>query len=232
MQRFFKEHWKQLLILLLLGGGLLIFHLLGWYEYFDFYYVSKQRAVLREYVEAHYWVSVAVFIAAYMTTAFFVPGAIVLTLAGGFLFGVLPAALYINAGATLGSVLALLISRYVAGNWIQEHYMEQLKPLNNALERHGVSYLLALRIVPVLPFFAVNYLAGITRIPLKTFVWTTSLGMIPGSLIYAYTGLQLGSISRPEEIFSPRILAALALLGLFTLLPPIFHSLKRLRDKS
>ena len=167
MQRFFKEHWKQLLMLLLLGGGLVIFHLLGWHEYFNFDYVSKQRAVLREYVEAHYWVSVVVFIAVYMTTAFFVPGAIALTLAGGFLFGVLPAALYINAGATIGAVLALLISRYVAGNWVQEHYAEQLKPLNSAFERHGVSYLLALRIVPVLPFFAINYLAGITRIPAR-----------------------------------------------------------------
>jgi uncharacterized membrane protein YdjX (TVP38/TMEM64 family) len=90
---------------------------------------------------------------------------------------------------------------------------------------------LAVRIIPVLPFFTVNYLVGLTRIPLKTFLWTTSLGMFPGSLVYAYAGLQLGSINRPEDMLSPSILAVLALLGLFTLLPPIFNFLRRLRGK-
>lgn len=232
MRRFFKAHWKRFLILLFLGGGIVIFHLLGWYEYLDFDYVSARRTALLAYVEVHYWVAVAVFILVYMTTAFFVPGAIVLTLVGGFLFGVLPATLYINVGASLGSVLALLLSRHILGNWIQEHYAEQLKPFNRAFEQHGASYLLVLRLVPILPFFAVNYLAGLTRIPLKTFLLITSLGMVPGSMVYTYAGRQLGSIGRLEEILSPRILAALALLGLFSLIPPLFHYLKRLRDKS
>ncbi len=230
--RFFKAHWKQVFIVLLLGGGILVFRLLGWDKYLDFAHVSAQREALRNYVAAHYWVSVAAFIALYMTTAFFVPGAIVLNLVGGFLFGVLPAALYINAGATLGSALALLVSRHMLGDWIQERYGEQLKPLNRAIERYGVSYLLAVRIIPVLPFFTVNYLAGLTRIPLKTFLWTTSLGMFPGSLVYAYAGRQLGSINQPKDILSPRILAAFALLTLFTLLPPIFDLLKRLRNRT
>lgn len=230
--RFFKAHWKQILIVLLLVGGFFVHRLLGWDKFLDFAYVSAQRTALREYVEAHYWVSVAAFIALYMTTAFFVPGAIVLNLAGGFLFGVLPAALYVNAGATLGSVLALLSSRHVIGEWIQERYAEQLKPLNRALERHGVSYLLAVRIIPILPFFTVNYLVGLTRIPLKTFVWTTSLGMFPGSLVYAYAGQQLGSINRPAEILSPRMLAVLALLGVFSLLPLIFNFLRRLYNRT
>ena len=229
--RFFKAHWKQILIVLLLAGGFFVHRLLGWDKFLDFAYVSAQRTALREYVEAHYWVSVAAFIALYMTTALFVPGAIVLNMAGGFLFGVLPTALYVNAGATFGSFLALLVSRHMLGTWMQERYAEQLRPLNRALERHGISYLLAVRIIPVLPFFTVNYLVGLTRIPLITFLWTTSLGMFPGSLVYAYAGLQLGSINRPEDMLSPSILAVLALLGLFTLLPPIFNFLRRLRGK-
>ncbi|MRR33323.1 TVP38/TMEM64 family protein [bacterium] len=227
-----KTHWRQIIVLLLLAGSILLFRILGWDEYLDFASVSERRLALRRYVEAHYWVAVATFIGIYMTTALFVPGAIVLTLVGGFLFGVPLAALYINVGATLGAVLALLVSRHLAGSWVQERYAEQLVSLNRAIERHGVSYLMALRILPIFPFFAVNYLAGLTRIPLKTFIWTTSLGMLPGSLIYAYAGLQLGSISRPEDIISVKILTTLALLTFFTLLPPIFDVLLRWRNRT
>lgn len=227
-----KAHWRRIIVLLLLAGSFLLFHILGWDEYLDFASVSERRLALRRYVEAHYWVAVAAFIGIYMTTALFVPGAIVLTLVGGFLFGVPLAALYVNVGATLGAVIALLVSRHLAGSWIQERYAEQLVSLNRAIERHGISYLMALRILPIFPFFVVNYLAGLTRIPLKTFIWTTSLGMLPGSLIYAYAGLQLGSINRPEDIFSAKILTALALLSFFTLLPPIFDVLSRWRNRT
>jgi uncharacterized membrane protein YdjX (TVP38/TMEM64 family) len=235
MQRvpwFFRAHWKKVIAVLLLAGGFFALRLLGWDEFLDFAHVRAQREALRDYVTANYWLSVAAFIALYMTTALLVPAAIVLNMAGGFLFGVLPTALYVNAGATLGSLLALLVSRHMLGTWMQERYAEQLKPLNRALERHGVNYLLAVRIIPVLPFFTVNYLAGLTRLPLKTFLWTTSLGMFPGSLIYAYAGRQLGSINRPSDVLSPRILAVLALLGFLILLPPIFNFLRRLRYKT
>jgi uncharacterized membrane protein YdjX (TVP38/TMEM64 family) len=100
------------------------------------------------------------------------------------------------------------------------HYAVQLESLNRTIERHGVSYLMALRILPIFPIFVVNYLAGMIRIPLKTFFWTTSLGMLPGSLIYVYAGLQLGSINRPEDIFSAKILTALVFITFLTLLPP------------
>lgn len=228
---FMKNRRKPLLLILLLAAVFFALHVSGLDKYLDFAYVSKQRSALLAQVMAHYWPAVAVFIVLYVSTAFIVPGALVLTLAGGFLFGVLPATLYVNVGSTLGAVLALLVSRHMAGSWIQKKYAEQLEPLNRAVERHSVSYLLALRIVPVLPFFAVNYLAGLSRIPMKTYIWTTSLGTIPGSLIYAYAGRQLGSISRPADVFSPKILATLALLTLFTLLPPIFDWLRRRRGR-
>lgn len=225
--REFLVRWRrQLLILLLPAAGFLVYRLLGLDRYLDLAYVTEQRWVLRSYVEQHYWISALVFILLYVSTAFFVPGAIVLTLAGGFLFGVLPAALYVNAGAVIGAVLALQISRRLAGNWIQERYADQLEPFNRAIERHGVHYLMALRIIPVLPFFAVNYLAGLTRIPLGTFVWTTSLGILPGSLVYAYAGRELGSITRPGEILSPGVIAALVLLGVLILLPPLYRKVR------
>jgi len=229
VSRFLTKHWKKALAILLLVTGLVLFQLLGWERYLEFSYVREHRKILLNYVDSHYWPSVALFIALYISTAFFVPGAIVMTLAGGFLFGVVPATLYINVGATLGAVTAMLLSRHLIGDRIQKKFADQLQPLNRALERHGISFLLVVRIIPVLPFFTVNYLAGLTRIPLKTFVWTTSLSIVPGSLIYAFAGRQLGSIDSPAEIFSPEIIFSLLLLGLFSLSPSLIKFLKRTR---
>jgi uncharacterized membrane protein YdjX (TVP38/TMEM64 family) len=229
---FFLKHWKKLLLVLLAAVGIFAFRLLDLGSYLNFEYFIRRRSAILQYVGANYWQSVAAYLGLYMSTAFFVPGALVLSVTGGFLFGVLPAVLYINAAATLGSFLALLLSRYLIGEWIQARYADRLKPLNSSLERYGVSYLLAVRIIPVLPFFVVNYLAGLTRIPLKTFVWTTSLGTLPGSFVYAYTGRELGSITSEKDILSPRVLAALILLGLFTLFPPVFNYLKQRRKRT
>lgn len=232
MLGLWERHWKKLLLFFIAAGGIAAFRLLDLGSYLNFEYFIRRRSALLQYVGANYWQSVAVYLGLYLSTAFFVPGALALSVAGGFLFGVFPAVLYINLAATVGSLLALLLSRYLLGGWIQEKYANSLKPLNRSLERYGMSYLLALRIIPVLPFFAVNYIAGLTRIPLSTFVWTTSLGTLPGSLIYAFAGRELGSITRQEDIVTPRVLAALVMLGLFTLLPPAFNFLKRRRERS
>jgi len=113
------------------------------------------------------------------------------------LFGTVPAAVYINIGATFGATQAFLAARGLAGNWIQGSFQEPLQRFNKEMERHGHSYLLILRILPVLPFFLVNYCAGISKIPLRTFVWTTSLGILPGSLVHTFIGRNCGASTRP-----------------------------------
>ena len=119
-----------------------MFYSLGWDQYLDFDYVKHHRHELRDYVEDHYKLSVAVFMAVYMATAFFLPGAIILTLLAGFLFDVLPAALYINVSGTAGAILALLVSRYLVGHSIQTRHVERLKTLNETIGRyrHPVSH--------------------------------------------------------------------------------------------
>ncbi|RQW76733.1 MAG: TVP38/TMEM64 family protein [Geobacter sp.] len=231
MRLLHKNHWKAITFILLIGGGYLAFYSMGWDEYLDLAYVKQHRNELHNYVKAHYELSVAVFMAVYVATAFFLPGAVILTLLGGFLFDVLPAALYINIGGTVGAILALLVSRYLVGDWIQARYVEQLKTLNEAIDRHGAPFLLVFRIIPVFPFFAVNYLAGLTRIPIKTFVWTTSLGILPGSILYAYVGRELGSIERPQDILSFRLLIAITFLGLLSLLPFVYKHVRTSRKR-
>ncbi|HWI40316.1 MAG TPA: VTT domain-containing protein, partial [Verrucomicrobiae bacterium] len=114
--------------------------------------------VLRAAVERSYLRSALLYVLAYMTTALVLPGALVLTVAGGFLFGVIPAALLINIGGTLGALAGFAAARSLAGHALQERYSRQLSSFNAELELHGVSYLLMLRIVPLFPFFVVNVL--------------------------------------------------------------------------
>ena len=137
---------------------------------------------------------------------FFLQVALVLTLAGGFLFGVVWGAVYLMVGLTLGTSLsAFLIARYLAGTWIHSRYEGHLKKFNREVAHYGSSYLLMLRIIPVLPFFAVNFLAGTTKMSVKRFILTTAVGLLPGSVVYTYAGKQLGNITSVDDITTPKL---------------------------
>lgn len=198
-------------------------------RYLNFETMKRNREALLAFVRARHVAAAFLFCAVYLSTAFFLPGALVLTVLGGFLFGFLPGALYANLSAAAGACLAFLASRYVAGDMMQKRYAQQLRGFNREIERHGPNYLLVLRIVPVLPFFVVNYLAGLTKISLPRFLFTTFLGMLPGSLVYSFAGRQLETIARPEDILSTGVMVALSLLAVLALLPVIVNALRKLR---
>jgi len=220
-----KRHGMKIaVVLLIVAAGLIAFFLLEDQE-LSMQHVKQHREQFLRFVETHYLLSVTAFTGLYVATALFLPGALALTMAGGMMFGAVPAALYANLGATAGAVLAFLAARFVLGDWIQQRFSGELARFNEEMSHHGHNYLLILRILPVAPFFVINYCAGITRIPLKTFVWTTSSGMLPGSLIYAYIGEQLRYLEAPADLLSVKVMAALALLALFVLVPVILHHL-------
>jgi uncharacterized membrane protein YdjX (TVP38/TMEM64 family) len=215
------RHKKEILLLCLLLAVVAS----AWYfrEDLTLQEAKKHRETLHRLVEAHYLLSIAALIGIDLLTAFFLPGALVLTLIGGFLFGVVRGTIYIMAGMTLGASLAFLFSRYLAGNWIQSKYADYLKRLNAEIARYGSNYLIVLRILPALPFFAVNFLAGMTRMSFKRFILTTVAGLLPGCVIYAYAGHQLGRIASIEEILTPKLSAAFLLLGIIALFPVVLR---------
>jgi uncharacterized membrane protein YdjX (TVP38/TMEM64 family) len=187
---------------------------------------------LEQFVASHYHQSVFYYIIAYMTEVILVlPLSALLTLLSGFLFGVLPGALYTNVGATLGATISFLLVRYWFGHFLQKKYAPQLKAFNQAFEQKGWWYLMMTRFVFVIPFFVINILAGLTKVPLWTFIWTTSLGIIPSTLIYAYTGQQLNSIHSLHDIFTPKVLGAFGALGLFAALPAIAGKARRMYER-
>ena len=189
---------------------------------------KHHRAYIKLLVERHYPLSVISFIFTYiLIVALSVPLAAVLTIISGFLFGVLLGALYSNIGATVGGTIAFLIARYVLGDFVQERYAQQLKDFNREVDLHGAWYLMIIHAITLVPFFVVNTLAGLTRISLLTFIWTTSLGVIPGSLLYAYAGRKLMSIESVKEIFSSEVIALFAVLLMLALLAVIWKKKKK-----
>jgi len=218
----------------LIFGGLFIvlcFALITWLNrsgLFTFETLVENKDALKTYVANNYILAVTLFIVAYfVSTTFSLPLGLVLSLAGGFLFGSIQGTFYINLGATTGATALFIGSRYFFGDYFQGKYGANIKSLNDELEKNGKSYLLTLRLIPIFPFFLVNLMAGLSTISLSTFIWTTAIGIVPGSFVYAYAGSQLSSIQSTKDIVSPSILTALVLLGLLALVPTIYGKVQQ-----
>ncbi len=225
-----KKHSKKVIALLILIAFIIAIRFGGIGQYLTLETLQKNRDALLALVRQRYFLSVVLYILVYIgVVSLNIPGGAVLTLAGGYLFGTLAAVVFVNIGASAGAVLAFLSSRYLLGLRIQESYAAQLAKFNQEMERNGARYLLTLRLVPVFPFFLVNFLAGLTRVPLATFFWTTSLGIIPATALFAFAGQQIATVRSASDVLSLRILAAFLALALLTLMP-VFRG--RLRKRT
>ncbi|MBU2285192.1 MAG: TVP38/TMEM64 family protein, partial [Gammaproteobacteria bacterium] len=159
-----------------------------------------------------------IFFAAYVAvTALSVPGATVLTLAAGAIFGLGWGTVIVSFASSIGATLAFLASRWLLGSWVQERFGERLKTVNEGIAREGGFYLFTLRLVPVFPFFLINLAMGLTRIKVTTFYGVSQLGMLAATVLYVNAGTQLARIDSPSGIVSPGLLASLVLLGLLPL---------------
>ena len=154
------------------------------------------------------------FFAAYVAvTGLSLPGAAVMTLLAGAIFGLLWGTLIVSFASTAGATLAFLASRFLLRDWVQGRFGERLKLINEGVAKEGAFYLFALRLVPVFPFVAINLLMGLTPIRAWTYFWVSQVGMLAGTIVYVYAGTKLG-----EFRISAGLLAAFALLGFFPLI--------------
>ena len=223
-----KKNTRNFVLLVFFLAAIIGLRLSGIGDLLTFENLQKNKDALLAYVRDNAVTSILIYILVYITAiALNLPGGAVLTLAGGFLFGTLPAVVYVNIGATCGAVLAFLSARYLLGSRLQESYGAQLAKFNREMDRNGVHYLLTLRLIPVIPFFLVNFLSGLTRVPLSSFTWTTSAGIIPGTAVFAYAGHQLETVHSVGDIFTGKVLSAFLLLALFTLAPAVIGRLRK-----
>lgn len=191
--------------------------------------LSAAQDTLVAWVEDYFLPSALGYVLIYiLVVALSVPGASVLTITGGFLFGPWIATLLVNIGATLGAFLVFLAARFILGKSVQQKYAKSLAKFNREIDENGQSYLLTLRFIPIFPFWLINLMAGFTTVKARTFLWTTAVGIIPGSFVYAYIG-HAGQAVFERGIFTPEILIALILLALISLLPVVLRKIRRVK---
>ncbi|MDP5052467.1 MAG: FAD-dependent oxidoreductase, partial [Congregibacter sp.] len=148
-------------------------------------------------------------------TGLSLPGAAIMTLAGGAIFGFWTALLLVSFASSVGATLAFLVSRSLLRDWVQTRFARQLKALNAGFSRDGAFYLFSLRLVPVFPFFVINLISGLLPISTGRFYWVSQLGMLPATAVFVNAGTQLGQLESPAGILSPALLGSFVLLGVF-----------------
>lgn len=199
-------------------------------QYADLLTLSALKAntdSLRAYVDGNFTFSAAVFIGVYiLVTGLNIPGAVIMSLGGGYVFGAAAGTALAVTGATIGAGGGFLTSRYIFGSYLNKRYAKQLSRLNRELDSNGHLYMLTLRLIPIFPFFLINILAGLTGISLITFLWTSFIGMIPGGFVFVYAGSRLNEVNSAADIFSPGMLSAFVLLGLLILIPVVYQKVK------
>ncbi len=197
-------------------GGFFIFDL-G--RFFTLEYFNAQRDAILAYREANPALSALVYFALYVAvTGLSLPGAAIMTLVGGAVFGLLWGTVIVSFASTLGATLAFLVSRFLLRDWVQGRFGDSLRTVNREVERDGAFYLFTLRLVPAFPFFVINLVMGLTPIRTLTFAWVSQVGMLAGTIVYVNAGTQIAQIDSLAGLLSPTLMGSFVLLGLFPLI--------------
>lgn len=164
-----------------------------------------------------------------IVAAFSLPGAAIMTIAAGALFGLFWGSVIASFASTIGATLAFLTARYLLRDLVQAHFGDKLKAINEGMAKDGAFYLFSLRLIPLFPFFLVNLLVGLTPISTRHYYWVSQIGMFAGTVVYVNAGTQLAQITGLADIASPELLFSFALLGIFPLLVKRFTHLLQQR---
>lgn len=211
-----RRQWLLLTLLVLFVGA---FFYLDLGNYLSFEFLKSQRDQLLAWRETHPLVTALVFFLVYvLVTALSLPGAAVMTLGVGAVFGLGWGTLLVSFASTIGATLAFLIARFLLQDLVQQRYGDRLQAINTGIEKDGAFYLFSLRLVPIFPFFIINLLMGLTPIRTWTFYWVSQLGMLAGTLVYVNAGTQLAALESASGILSPALIGSFVLLGIFPLL--------------
>ena len=210
---------KKLFILLAVIAVAIAFFVFDLGRFFSLTYIKEsQQAFSTLYNERPVFIT-AVFFAIYVAiTALSLPGAAIMTLAAGASFGLVWGTVVVSFASTLGATCAMLISRYVLRDSIEKRFGAKLADVNKGMEKEGAFYLFTLRLIPLIPFFMLNVLMGLTKMKTLTFFWVSQLGMLAGTIAYVNAGTEIAKIDSLRSILSPGLVGSFVLLGLFPLL--------------
>ena len=208
-------------ILLVVGIGLAVaaFFAFDLGRFFDLAFIKAQQTSIEAYRQDHPLITAALFFVIYVAvTGLSLPGAAIMTLVAGAIFGLAWGTLIVSFASTIGATLAFLASRLLFRDIVQQRFGDKLRAINRGMAREGAFYLFALRLVPIFPFFVINLLMGLTPIRTWTYYWVSQVGMLAATIVYVNAGQQLAQIEGLGGILSPALLGSFALLAVFPLL--------------
>jgi len=209
---------RRLLLAALLLGLIAVFFAFDLGRYFQLEFFRSKQSAIEEFRSANPLAAAGIFFAIYVAvTGLSVPGAAILSLAVGAVFGLLWGTLIVSFASSIGATLAFLSSRFLFREWVRSRFGDRLRAIDAGLEKEGAFYLFALRLVPAFPFVLVNLLMGLTPIRTRTFYWVSQIGMLPATIVYVNAGTQLATIKSISGILSPALIGSLVLIGLFPL---------------
>ena len=210
---------KKTLVLIALIVLVALFFVFDLKQYFTLTFIKSQQSGFAALYADKPLLVIAGFFAVYVAvTALSLPGAAIMTLAGGAIFGLGVGTLIVSFAASLGATLAFLAARFVLGESVQSKFGNRLGEINKGIEKEGAFYLFTLRLVPLVPFFVINLVMGLTKMKTWTFYWVSQVGMLLGTAVYVNAGTQLAKIDSLKGILSPGLIGSFVLLGIFPLI--------------
>lgn len=215
----FKVNYKKSLILFLVILMIASFFIFDLKSFFNFEYLKSSREMfLLYYFENSFQVILFFFLVYVLMTALSLPGAAILTLAAGMIFGFILGLVIVSFASSLGALCAAFFSRYLFREILEKKFNDKLKLVNERVKKEGAFYLFSLRLIPIFPFFLINILFGLTKMKLWTFYWVSQIGMLLGTMVYVNAGSQISKIDSLSGILSPTLILSFVLLGLFPLI--------------
>ncbi len=220
---------KKALLILLLGCLLFLSFRYGLTDYLSFDYIKSNSNLIQSKFDQNPVLFMASFFIVYVfVTALSIPGAAIMTLAGGAFLGLTSGVIVVSFASTIGATLAFLVARFLFQDFFKNKYREKFNSINNGVEKEGDIYLFGLRLVPIFPFFLINILMGLTNYKTWKFFLVSQIGMLPGTFAYVNAGTQLANLESPSGVLSPSFLVSFALLGV---IPLIFKSFLNILKK-
>ncbi len=210
---------RKLAVVAAVASAIALFFILDLGQYLNLQNLKDQQAAIEAFRDQNVLLSVSIYFVIYvLMAALSLPGAALLTLAGGAVFGLLWGTVIVSFASTIGATLAFLMSRFLLRNWVEQRFGQRLQAIDAGVRREGAFYLFTLRLVPAFPFFLVNLLLGLTAMKTRTYYWVSQLGMLAGTIVYVNAGTQLGKLESLSGILSPGLLGSFVLLGIFPLI--------------
>lgn len=226
-----KKFLPKALLLILLASAVAAFFIFDFKQYLSLDYLKSQQDAFRGYYQTHQGFTLLSFFLLYVAvTTLSLPGAAILSLAAGALFGVVVGTILVSFASSLGATFAFLTARFFLRDYVQNKFGDKLKMILEGLKKDGPFYLFTLRLIPFFPFFVVNLLMGLTPMGVLPYYGISQLGMLPATIVFVNAGTQISQITSLQGILSPKLILSFVLLGCFPLLVKKALSLRSPRN--